>query len=123
MGIGRSDTIPESSQWPVVVSLPRDFSRRRIPTVLQTAPLNEYILPGTARAHLIAKCRELEIPVCEEAFTLAQMMAADEIIITSSGSFCVPVSHVDGMPVGGGAPELLRKLQDALVADFLRETE
>ena len=91
--------------------------------VLQTAPLSEYILPGTARAHLIAKCRELEIPVCEEAFTLAQMMAADEIIITSSGSFCVPVSHVDGMPVGGGAPELLRKLQDALVADFLRETE
>ena len=91
--------------------------------VLHTAPLNAYILPGTARAHLIAKCRELEIPVCEEAFTLAQMMAADEIIVTSSGAFCVPVSHVDGTPVGGGAPALLRKLQDALVADFLRETE
>lgn len=91
--------------------------------VVRTAPLNEYILPGTARAHLIAKCQAFGISVREEAFTLREMMAADEIIVTSAGSFCVPVSHVDGTPVGGGAPALLRKLQDALVADFLRETE
>ena len=29
VGIGRSETIPAISQWPVVVSLPRESSRRR----------------------------------------------------------------------------------------------
>ena len=91
--------------------------------VLRTAPLNEYILPGTARAHLLDKCRTFGIPVLEKAFTIDEMMAADEIIITSAGSFCVPVSHVDGIPVGGKAPTLLKRLQDALLADFLMATE
>lgn len=91
--------------------------------VFRTAPQNEYILPGTARAHLIAKCNEFQIPVEEKAFTLDELFDADEIIVSSSGSFCVPVSKIDGKPVGGKAPQLLKRLQDALVADFLRATE
>ncbi len=91
--------------------------------VFRTAPQSEYILPGTARAHLIKTCQRFGIPVEERAFTLPMLLDADEIIISSSGSFCVPVSEIDGRRVGGKAPQLLKQLQDALVADFLRATE
>lgn len=91
--------------------------------VFRTAPLNEYILPGTARAHLIKTCQSFGIPVEEKAFTLAELFDADEVIISSAGSFCVPVSEIDGRAVGGKAPLILKRLQDALVADFLRATE
>jgi D-alanine transaminase len=36
---------------------------------------------------------------------------------------CRPVKTVDGVAVGGKAPELLKKLQDALVKDFMDKTE
>ena len=62
-------------------------------------------------------------PVDETPFTVAEMINADEIIVSSSGSFCLSASEIDGKPVGGRAPELMKKLQDALVDDYLRETE
>lgn len=90
--------------------------------VFKTAPTDEYILPGIARAHLIEMCRRFGIPVDETPFTVSEMMAADEVIVSSSGSFCLAASEIDGKPVGGKAPELLKKLQDALVEDFLTKT-
>lgn len=90
--------------------------------VFRTAPLSNLILPGITRKHLIAICKEIGIPVLEEAFTIAQMMDADEVIYTSSGALCNPVSEVDGKPVGGKAPELLKKLQDTYLARFRKET-
>ena len=65
---------------------------------------------------------ELGIPVEKRPFTLAELFDADEIIVSSSGSFCLAASEIDGKPTGGKAPELLKKLQDALVADFEKET-
>ena len=90
--------------------------------VFKTAPTDEYILPGIARAHLIEMCRRFEIPVDETPFTVSEMMAADEVIVSSSGSFCLAASEIDGKPVGGKASELLKKLQDELVEDFLTKT-
>ena len=49
-------------------------------------------------------------------------MDADEVIVSSSGSFCLAATEVDGVPVGGKAPELLKTIQDALVADFAAKT-
>ena len=91
--------------------------------VLQTAPTDEMILPGVARAHLLQVCRAFEIPVCEEPFTVEEMMGAAEVIVTSSGTLCRPVGEIDGKPVGGRAPVLLKRLQDALIADFMEKTE
>jgi D-alanine transaminase len=31
--------------------------------------------------------------------------------------------EIDGQPVGGKAPELIKKLQDALLNEFLQETK
>lgn len=88
-----------------------------------THPADNLILPGIARANLIKMCKKLGIPVAEEEFTLERLMNADEIIVSSSGSFCLSASHIDGIPVGGKAPEILASLRRELVDDFMRETE
>ena len=84
--------------------------------VFRTAPLNNFILPGITRMALIQLARKNNIPVLEEAFTVDEMMDADEIIYTSAGALCCPVNQIDGKPVGGRAPELLKTLQDASMA-------
>ena len=91
--------------------------------VLRTAPADEYILSGIGRAHLIRKCKSFGIPVKEEPYTLSELMEADEIIVTSAGSLCIAAGTVDGKPVGGKAPELLKRLQDSLMDDYFRATE
>ena len=89
---------------------------------LQTAPADNKILEGIARGNLIKFCKKFGVPVIEEAFTLDEMMNASEIIVTASGTLCAPASEVDGIKVGGKAPELLKQLQDALVGDFIEKT-
>ena len=91
--------------------------------VLKTHPTDHLILPGIARIHLSAMCKELGIPVDECNYTMKELMDADEVIVHSSGTFAVGVESVDGIPVGGKAPELLKKLQDALTAEFLAATQ
>jgi len=91
--------------------------------ILKTAPTDNLILPGIARAHLIKKCKSFDIPVNETAFTLKELVDADEVIVTSSGQFCMTAYEIDGQPVGGKAPELVKKLQDALLNEFLQETK
>jgi D-alanine transaminase len=91
--------------------------------ILKTAPTDNLILPGIARAHLIKMCKLFNVPVDETAFTLKELMEADEVIVTSSGQFCITACEIDGKPVGGKAPELVKKLQDALLNEFLEETQ
>ena len=100
-----------------------NLSILRTDGVLQTAPADNMILAGVARGHLMGVCRKFGIPVLEEPFTVAEMMEAAEVIVTSSGTLCRPVGEIDGQPVGGKAPELLNKLRDALVQDFMEKTE
>jgi D-alanine transaminase len=86
--------------------------------VFQTPPADNLILGGITRAHLLAMCKKLGIPTREEPFTLADMFDADEIMVASCTSFCLPVSHLDGKPVGGKAPVLLGNLQKGMLAEF-----
>lgn len=83
-----------------------------------THPLDDKILPGTARLRLLAFAEKLGFETEEREYTLDELMNADEVIVHSTGSFCIPVKTVDGKVVGGKAPEMLKTIQDALVADF-----
>ena len=83
-----------------------------------THPLDDKILPGTARLRLLAFAEKLGFETEEREYTLDELMNADEVIVHSTGSFCIPVKTVDGKAVGGKAPEMLKTIQDALVADF-----
>lgn len=83
-----------------------------------THPLTNHILPGTARLRLLAFAEKLGYGVEEREYTLDELMNADEVVVHSTGSFCLAAATVDGKPVGGKAPEMLKTIQDALVADF-----
>lgn len=83
-----------------------------------THPLDDKILPGTARLRLLAFAEKLGYGVEEREYTLDELLQADEIVVHSTGSFCLQVKTVDGKPVGGKAPAMLKAIQDALVADF-----
>lgn len=91
--------------------------------VFCTHPADCHILPGITRAHLIALCGRLGIPVEERPFTLEELRQADEVIVSSSGDFCMRACELDGQPVGGRAPALLARLQQAIWQDFLRDTD
>ena len=90
--------------------------------VLRTAPTDELILPGITRKHLLALARANGIPVEERPFSMVELMNADELLVTSSSALCIPVESVDGIPVGGKDPKLLKLLQDAYLEKFHRET-
>lgn len=100
-----------------------NLSILRADGVLQTAPANGWILPGVARGHLIHFAGVLGIPVEEKFFTLEELMQADEILVTSSGTLCRPIREIDGKAVGGKAPDTLKRLQDILLKDFMEKTE
>lgn len=56
-------------------------------------------------------------------FYLDELFEADEVIVSSSGSLCLSAESVDGKSVGGKAPALLTRLQDALLDDFIASTD
>ncbi|NPD31027.1 D-amino acid aminotransferase [Eggerthellaceae bacterium zg-1084] len=90
--------------------------------VLYSHPNDEHILRGIAKTHLIQACYRLGISVIERAFTLDDLYDADEVIVTSSSKFCLPVGQIEGVAVGGRAPELLSDLQDEVIAEFRAHT-
>jgi len=91
--------------------------------VFRTHSTDNKILPGIARMNILAMCRKLGVPYSEIPFTKDELFTADEVMISSSGSFLIPVSEIDGVRVGGRGGENLRKLQDALTADWIEKTE
>ena len=83
-----------------------------------TAPTDNLILPGIARAHLIQACKKLEIPVSETPYTLEELFDADEIIVSSSSKLCLRACEIDGKPVGGKDAERMEKLRAAVIEEF-----
>ncbi len=90
--------------------------------VLYTAPLDNLVLPGIARKNLIKVCNKLGIEVREEPYSLEFLMNADEVLLSSSSNFCILATHIDNIPVGGKAPDLIKKVQDELLYDYLEKT-
>lgn len=90
--------------------------------VFCTPPADELILPSITRMHFLQLCEKLGIPSRIAPFTVDELMQADEIMILSTGSHCISVSHVDEKPVGGKATALLDRLQQAYQDWFMRET-
>ena len=87
-----------------------------------THQLDNLVLPGITRKHLIEICKEKGIPVEERDYTMDDLRAADEIIVSSSGALCMPACELDGKPVGGKAPEIIKILQDAYLDRLHKET-
>ena len=91
--------------------------------VFCTPPADELILPSITRKHFLELCGRLGVPTRIAPFTVGELLEADEIMILSTGSHCIGVSHVDGKPVGGKDAALLDRLQKAYQDWFMRETD
>ena len=90
--------------------------------ILYTHPNDEYILRGIAKTRMVNLCYRESIPVVERAFTIDEMMDADEILVTSSGNLLTFASEVNGQSVGGKDPRTLARLRNAVYQDFMNYT-
>ncbi|HZV93859.1 MAG TPA: aminotransferase class IV [Caldimonas sp.] len=72
------------------------------------------VLEGISRKTAIELCGTLGIALRVEPVPAADLAAADEVFITSSGGGVLPIAKVDGQPVGRGFPgPVTKRLQDA----------
>lgn len=88
-----------------------------------TAPADNLILAGIARAHLIEACAALDIPVYERAYTLSELRDADEILTSSSSSICRRVTTLDGVSVGLRDAARASELMNYVWNRFMNETK
>ncbi|MCA1929642.1 D-amino acid aminotransferase [Rheinheimera sp.] len=73
--------------------------------VVITPPLSHKILPGITRQLLLTILREhSSMPVQERAVSKTELLAADEVWLTSSSKEVAAVIEVDGKVIGTGKP-------------------
>ena len=86
---------------------------------LITHPLNQRILGGVTRSVVLQLARQDGIEVVEQAFSVDQAYAAREAALSSTSSWLLPVTSIDGRPVSNGMPgHVVRRLM-ALYAAHL----
>jgi D-alanine transaminase len=79
---------------------------------LRTRPLSHAILPGVTRRIILEAAGTAQLPVVEEPFSLAEVLTAHEAFI-SSATGVMPVTAIDGRPIGDGRPgPVTRRVQE-----------
>ncbi len=71
---------------------------------LATPPISAAILAGTTRTWLLAHAEQLGLVPSEVDLRPADLLAADEVVLSGSVAGIVPLVAFDGQPVGGGRP-------------------
>lgn len=82
-----------------------------------TPPLKAGLLSGITRAKLIELCLKNNMSVVEKNITVDELLASDEVFLTSSTRRIVPVVQVEDKVIGQGKPghktiEILEKYLD-----------
>jgi len=84
-----------------------------------TRKANHEILNGITRQVLLKVLAEEGLRLDERPFTVDEAYQAREAFLTSSSNFVMPVTEIDGRPVGNGHPGLLtQRLRRAYLATF-----
>lgn len=87
---------------------------------LVTRELSTAILHGITRASTLELARRAGIPVDVRPFTPEEALEAAEAFITSATSFVLPVTRIDGRPVGNGLPgPVTARLRELYIAEKL----
>lgn len=87
--------------------------------VLLTPPIADGLLDGITRRRVCELARELGVTVLETAMRPEEFVSADEAFLTSSIRGVVPITTVDGKPLGSGAPGPVTGQVMALYQQFL----
>jgi D-alanine transaminase len=83
-----------------------------------TMPLGPNILPGITRALVLKLANRANIEVIERCLSKAELSHIDELFLTGTTSEVLPVTKVDGKPVGSGKPG---PVTQKLVAEYQKE--
>ena len=82
------------------------------------------LLDGITRDIMLQLAREAQIPVDEGHFGIESLNQADECFLTNTSMEVMPVTMVDGHPVGNGTPGLLtQQLHRLFIANRARFLE
>ena len=85
--------------------------------VLYTPPNGRQILPGTTRDVVTELAAKLAMPSEVRPISATELRTAEEIWLSFSTRGVLPVTSLDGAPVGAGKPgAAFRRLHDAFVA-------
>jgi len=89
-----------------------------------TAPLSIGILAGITRDWIFQVCREQKIPIQERLYTHSDLLAADEIFLSSSTKEVMPITLLNNRPVANGKPgPVTQKIHKALIALIQKYTQ
>lgn len=77
---------------------------------LITRPLGPEILGGVTRSVVLELARAAGVEVIERPFSVAEAKGAREAFLTSTSSLVLPVTAIDGQPVGDGGPGPVTRL-------------
>jgi len=81
--------------------------------LLTTRDRSPEILSGITRRAVLQLVRESGIGFEERRFSVAEAVSAREAFLTSSSSHVLPVTRIDGQPIGDGKPgDLTLRLRD-----------
>ena len=69
---------------------------------LITHPANSDILKGVTRSSLLKIIKKTKLKFIEKQFTHKQLVNADEVFLTSSGSFITPILKIDNKKINNG---------------------
>ena len=89
--------------------------------ILLTHPANNLILNGITRQIILTLCEKQSIPFKERAFTIEELMDADEAFLSSTTLEITPIVSINGQVVGKGPFVVTKKLQEAFLTEIEKE--
>ena len=88
--------------------------------VLITPPKSRHLLPGITRDLVVQLAQAHQVSFREGEISEAELRGADEVWLTSSTKEILPVTRLDGLPVGDGTPGPLWETLLALYQAYKR---
>ena len=91
--------------------------------VIITHPLDNHILPGISRKHMLSVCKRLGISVIERAFSVYELYKADEVLVSSSSKLVAIAESIGNIvfpPQKSGIGELICR---EMTEDFIKFTK
>jgi len=89
--------------------------------IVHAPPNGHHILPGTTRDVITELADRVGLRTISGKVSEAQLRGAEEIWLTFATRGLLPVTTLDGAPVGNGRPGPLFKRMDAAFAGYLQE--
>lgn len=87
-----------------------------------THPANNLILNGITRQKINEICKGNGIVIEESIFSLEDLKSADEVFLSSTTAEIMPITKIEGTPVGNGTPgPVTKRLQELFEKEIEKE--